>query len=68
MDRQIDVCLCVCVCFQVLARLGGCSNSSKIKRIGPGGWLRRIYPIYSPWGAERIRLQYADGSVDRCNQ
>ena len=30
--------------------------------------LQSIYPIYSYWGAENIRLQLADRSVDRCHQ
>ena len=69
MDRQVDMCLCVCMCFEVLKQLGGCTNSSRIKEI-KGSWerLRRIYLIYSSWGAERIRLQIADRSVDRCNK
>ena len=69
MDQQADVCMCVCMCFQVLTRLGGYTISSRIKKIKVlGGRLRRICPIYSSWGAKKIRVQDADKSVDRCYQ
>ena len=29
MDQQVNVYLCVCMSFQVLAQLGGCTNSSR---------------------------------------
>ena len=54
----------VCMTFQVLTQLGGCTNFSRKERKGLGGQLRSIYPIYSSWGAERIRLQITD-SVSR---
>ena len=51
----------VCMTFQVLTQLGGCISFSRKERKGLGGQLRSIYPIYSSWGAERIRLQITDG-------
>ena len=56
----------VCMSFRVLTQLGGCTSSSRKYRKGSGGQLRSIYPIYSCWGLNRIRLQIADRSVDRC--
>ena len=54
----------VCTTFQVLTQLRGCISFSRKERKGLGGQLRSIYPIYSSWGAERIRLQITD-SVGR---
>ena len=54
----------VCMSFQVLTQLRGCTNFSRKEIKGSGGQLRSIYPIYSSWAAEKIRLQITD-SVDR---
>ena len=53
MDQQVNVSLSVRMSFQVLTQLGGWTNSSRKERNGSGGQLRRIYPIYSSWGAEK---------------
>ena len=60
------LCISLCLCFQVLTQLGGCcTTSSRNKSKESGGRLRRTYLIYSPWRAERIKLQINCGYIVR---